>query len=114
MPSSSCAFTVRGNGHYGLNHDVRINTALRQSQLSAAKLLEIELSQAFRTAEIALRIMRDAIRREEIAEVEPKARLRIMRIAILEAFDVANGLRSMKKVFKLRHSNPDCRKTVAA
>src|SRR5215813_9966005 len=102
MPSSSCAFTVRGNGHYRLNHDVRINTAIRQSQLSAAKLLEIKLSQAFRTTEIALRIMRDTVSGEEIAEIEPKTQLRVMRVTILDTFDVANGAGLVKIVFKLR------------
>ncbi len=92
---------------------MRIDTAFRQSQLPAAKLLEIKLSQAFRTSEIALRIMRDAVGGEEVAEVEPKAGLRVMRVTILEAFDVAKGLRFVKAIFKLHQSNPDCRKVVA-
>ena len=92
---------------------MRINAAFRQSQLPAAKLLEIKLSQAFRPPEIALRIVRYAVSSKEIAEVEPKARLRIMRVDGLEAFDVANGLRSATAIFKLRHSRPDCSKPVA-
>ena len=72
---------------------MRIDTAFRQSQLPAAKLLEIKLAQAFRASEIALRIMGDAAGGEEVGEVEPKAGLRVMRVTILEAFDVAQGLR---------------------
>ena len=55
MPSASCCLAIWCNGHHGLNHDVRIDAAFRQSQLPTAKLLEIKLSQAFRTTEIALR-----------------------------------------------------------
>src|SRR3989449_10000652 len=105
MPSPSSCFAILCNGHHGLNHDVRIDAAFRQSQLPAAKLLEIKLSQAFRASEIALRIMRDAVSGEEVAEVEPKAGLRVMRVTILEAFDVAKGLRFVKGIFKLRQSN---------
>src|SRR5437868_465650 len=113
MPSASCCFAVLCNGHHWLDHDVRIDAAFGQSQLPAAKFLEIKLSQAFRTPEIALRIMRDAVSREEVAEVKPKAGLRVVCIAILEAFDVAKRLRAVKAIFKLRQSNSDCRKVAA-
>src|SRR5688572_19802347 len=109
MPSAFCRFAILRKRHHGLDHDVRIDTAFRQSQLSAAKLLEIKLSQAFRASEIALRIVRDAVSGEEVAEVEPKAGFRVMRVTILEAFDVAKGLRVVKNVFKLYQSSPDCR-----
>src|SRR5262245_34117120 len=56
--------------------------------------------------------MRDAVSGEEIAEVEPKTQLSVMRVTILEAFDVASGSRFVKIVFKLRHSILDCCKTV--
>src|SRR5678815_4955995 len=112
MPSASCCLAIRCNGHHGLDHDVRIDSAFRQSQLPAAKLLEIELPQTLRTSEISLRIVGDAVSGEEIAEVEPKAQLRIMRVTILETFDVANGSRFLKTIFKLRHPNLDRSKTV--
>jgi hypothetical protein len=35
-----------------------------------------------------------------------------MRVAILEAFDVAKGLRFVKAVFKLHQANSDCRKFI--
>src|SRR5436190_24180140 len=110
MPSPSGCLAILRNGHHGLNHDVRIDTAFRQSQLPAAKFLEIKLSQAFRASEIALRIVRDAVAGEEVAEVQPKAGLRIVRVTILEAFDVAKGFRVVKNIFKLHQSSPDCRK----
>src|SRR5436190_9946082 len=108
MPSAFCRFAILCNGHHGLDHDMRIDTALRQSQLPAAKLLEIKLSQAFRASEIALCIVRDAIGGEEVAEVEPKAGLRVMRVAILEAFDVAKRLSFVKAAFKLSQSSSNC------
>ena len=113
MPSTSRSLAILCNGHHGLNHDVRIDTAFRQSQLPAAKFLEIKLSQAFRTAEIALGIMRDAVRAEEIAEVEPKAGFRVVRVTILKAFDVAKRLCFVKAVFKLHQSNSERSKIVA-
>jgi hypothetical protein len=51
--------------------------------------------------------MGDAVGGEQIAQVEPKARLRIMRVTILEVFDVANGLRTVETILELRDSNPD-------
>src|SRR4051812_1264206 len=56
--------------------------------------------------------MRDAVSGEKIGEVEPKTHFRVMRVTILETFDVADGARFVKIVFKLRHSNLDCGKTV--
>src|SRR5262245_59425039 len=110
MPSAFCCFAVRCNRYHGLDHDVRIDTAIGQSHLPAAKLLEIELPQAFRPSEVALRIMRDAVSGEKITEVEPEAGLCIMRVTILEAFDVAKRLRFVKTIFELHQANPDRRK----
>src|SRR4026209_2084842 len=112
MPSTLCCFAILCNGHHGLDHDARVDTAFRQSQLPSAKLLDVKLSQALRASEIALCIMRNAVSGEEVAEVEPKAGLGVVRVAILEALDVAKGLRLVKAIFKLHKSNSDCRKVV--
>jgi hypothetical protein len=112
MPSALCRFAIFGDGHHGLYHDVRIDPAFRQSQLPAAKLLKIKLSQTFRTTEIALSIVRDAVCGEEVAEVEPKARLRVMGVAVLEAFDIAKCLSFVKAAFNLSQANSNCRKVI--
>src|SRR6185369_2230036 len=75
--------------------------------------LKIKFPQTFRAAEIALRIVRDTVSGEEIAEVQPKAQLGVMRVAVLESLDIANSSRSVDAVFKLRHSSVGCIEPVA-
>ena len=113
MPSASRRFSIRRKGHHGLNHDVGIDAAFGQPQLATAEFLEVKLSQAFGTSEIALSVMRDSVGGEEISKIGPETQLRVMRVAILKALDVTKGSRAMKVVLKLRDSKLDCSKAVA-
>src|SRR5262249_45827403 len=78
-----------------------------------SQLLQIKLSELLRTSIVALYIMRHAIRREQIAEIHPQSRLRVMGIAVLKPFDISEGFGFMKATFELRQSRPNCGQIVA-
>ena len=113
MPSAFGSFSILCDGYHRLNHDVRIDASVCQSQLAAPQFLEIELSQAFRASVIALHIMCEAVFSEEVAEIEPESGFRVVRVAVLEALDIANGFGFVETVFKLPKPSSDCSKFAA-
>ena len=73
-----------------------IDSAVGEPQDALPDLLDEQLADLF-PAKIALRVMTDRRVREQVGEIVPEPKLRIVAVRVLEALDRANGLEPFRE-----------------
>jgi hypothetical protein len=93
VPAAARARAVGIERDHGLQDDMRVEPAVRETEPPLADLLEEQLRDRVLADEVAGRVVADCVRGEEIGEVVPQPEFRVVAVRVLEPLDRADRLR---------------------